>query len=78
MVWAVILSAMYGIHALFLRRRVCIDPQMKNLRDTLWLILTSTIVSTVLAAISVSALINYEGVVLADLTYPQVIFAMQE
>ena len=50
LVWAVILSAVYGIDALLLRRRVRIDPQLKNLRDTLWLILSSAIVSTVLAA----------------------------
>ena len=59
LVWAVILSALYGINALLLRRQVRIDPQLKNLRDTLWLILTSAIVSTVLAVISVSTLINY-------------------
>ena len=59
LVWAVILSAVYGINALLLRRRIRIDPQLKNLRDTLWLILTSAIVSTVLAVISVSNLINY-------------------
>ena len=59
LVWAVILSAIYGIDALLLRRRFHIDPQLKDLRDTLWLILLSAIVSTVLAVISVSALVNF-------------------
>jgi hemerythrin-like metal-binding protein/PAS domain S-box-containing protein len=59
LVWAVILSTVYGIDALLLRRRVRIDPQLKSLRDTLWLILSSTIVATVLAVISVSTLVNY-------------------
>ena len=59
LVWAVILSVIYGSNVLFLRRRVSIDPQLKNLRDILWLMLTSAIVSTVLAVISVSTLINF-------------------
>jgi len=59
LVWAVILSTVYGINALILRHRVRIDPQLQNLRDTLWLILCSAIVSTVLALISVSNLVSY-------------------
>jgi integral membrane sensor domain MASE1 len=59
LIWAVVLSSVYGIEVVLLRRRVRIDPQLKSLRDTLWLILTSTIVSTLLAVIAVSALVNY-------------------
>lgn len=57
--WAVILSSVYGLTAVFLRRRVRIDPQLKNLRDTLWLIFASVVVSAVLAVISVSSLAYY-------------------
>jgi len=59
LVWAVILSAVYGVDAWFLRRRIRIDPQLRELRDALWLILSSAIVSTILAAISVSVLVSY-------------------
>ncbi len=59
LVWAVILSAVYGIDAWLLRHRLRIDPQLKSLRDTLWLILSSAIVSMLLAVISISTLVNY-------------------
>jgi len=59
MVWALILSAVYGTDAFLLRRRIRINPELNNLRDTLWLILTTTIVSTVLAIIAISALVNF-------------------
>jgi PAS domain S-box-containing protein/putative nucleotidyltransferase with HDIG domain len=59
LIWAVVLSSAYGIESILLRRRVRIDPQLKALRDTLWLLLTSAIVSTLLAVISVSALVYY-------------------
>ncbi len=58
LVWAVFLSALYGFDAFLLRRRVRIDPQLKNLRDTLWLIFSSAILSTILALISVSAFVG--------------------
>ncbi len=58
LVWAVILSAIYGMDAVILRRRVRIDPELKALRDTLWLILTSAVAATILAVISVSVLIQ--------------------
>ena len=56
LVWAIILSAIYGTNALLLRRLVRIDTRLKNLRDLLWLILTCAISTTVLAVISVSGL----------------------
>ena len=59
LVWAMILSAIYGIEAIILRRRVRIDQELKALRDTLWLILTSAVATTILAVISVSVLIHY-------------------
>src|ERR1035437_8161395 len=49
LVWAVILSGVYGTEAVFLRRRVRMDPELKALRDTLWLILTSAVAATILA-----------------------------
>jgi hemerythrin-like metal-binding protein/PAS domain S-box-containing protein/putative nucleotidyltransferase with HDIG domain len=60
--WAVILSTLYGFSALLLRRRIRIDPQLNNLRDVLWLILTSAIAATVLAISSVYTLIYYGGI----------------
>ncbi len=62
LVWAVILSALYGIDALFLRHRVHIDAQLQNLRDTLWLILSSAIVSTILALIAVTTFVGYGSI----------------
>ena len=59
LIWAVVLSSLYEIETVLLRRRVRIDPQLKSFRDMLWLLFTSTIVSTLLAVIAVSALINY-------------------
>lgn len=59
LVWAVILSAVYGMEAVLLRRRVRIDPELKALSDTLWLILISAVAATILAVISVSVLIQY-------------------
>lgn len=54
-IWAVFISAIYGITAEFLRRRVRIDTQLHNLRDILWLICASGVVAAVLAVIAVSA-----------------------
>ena len=62
LVWAVVISIIYGIDAFLLRRRVRIDPHMRTLRDILWLLLTSTIVSTLLAGIAISGLVNYGAV----------------
>ncbi len=62
LVWAIILSGVYAIDAYLLRRRIHIDPQLKNLRDTLWLILTSVIVSTAMAVITVPNLVSYGAI----------------
>jgi len=62
LVWALILSVVYGIDALLLRRWIRIELQLKELGDTLWLILTSAIVSLLLAIISVSVLVSYGDV----------------
>ncbi|HSM23657.1 MAG TPA: MASE1 domain-containing protein, partial [Anaerolineaceae bacterium] len=69
LVWAVILSSVYGINAFVLRRKIRIDPQLRNLRDILWLILSSAIVSTVLALISVSVLVNYKEIPASQFFY---------
>jgi len=59
LVWAVILSIVYGIIAFLLRNRVRITLSLQNLRDILLLILFSAIGSTVLALISILNLVNY-------------------
>ncbi len=57
--WAVMLPVVYGIDVLFLRHRARFNPQMKNRRDTLWLIFSSAIVSMILGIITISGLVNY-------------------
>src|SRR5258706_16456097 len=56
-VWAIVLSTIYASAAAILRDYVHIDPQLRNLRDVLWLIIFTMIVSAVLALISVPALV---------------------
>ena len=56
-VWAIVLSTIYASAAAILRDYVHIDPQLRNLRDVLWLIVFTMIVSVVLAMISIPALI---------------------
>ncbi len=60
---------MFGIDAWVLRRRVGIDPQLKNLRDSVWLILSSAVVTTILAFISISALVNYKEIPASEFTH---------
>ena len=55
--WAVILALVYTAAAAFLRRRIHIGPQFRNMRDVLWLVFSAVIVSAILALVSVSALV---------------------
>jgi PAS domain S-box-containing protein len=57
-VWSIVLPSIYGAAVLFLRTHVRIDPQLRTLRDVLWLILSSAVISAILAVISVSTETN--------------------
>ncbi len=65
-VWAIVLPTIYAIAAAILRDHVRIDPQLRSLRDVLWLIVFTMIVSVVLAMISVPALIASGAVPAAE------------
>jgi PAS domain S-box-containing protein len=58
LIWAVILSSVYGIDAFFLYHFLRIDRRLNNLRDIFWLILTTALSSTILAFIAVYALVQ--------------------
>lgn len=51
--WALIISLIYGATAIFLLKRIHIDWQLRKLRDVTWFIITTVIVSTLLAVLSV-------------------------
>jgi PAS domain S-box-containing protein/putative nucleotidyltransferase with HDIG domain len=51
--WAIIISLIYGAAALFLRKPIHLDWQLKKLRDVVWLIVTTVLVSALLAILSV-------------------------
>lgn len=53
-IWALILSVIYAGTAIFLRRIIRIDWQLRKLRDVTWFVLTAVIVSAILAVLSVS------------------------
>src|SRR5260221_4782773 len=65
-VWAIVLSTIYAIAAAVLRDYVRIDLQLRNLRDVLWLIIFTMIVSALLALISIPALIDSGAVPAAE------------
>lgn len=52
--WAILIAGIYTISSAILRRRIRIDPQLGGTRDILWLIVSSVVVSAILAIISVS------------------------
>jgi PAS domain S-box-containing protein len=52
--WAILVSMLYGLTAAFLRRRVGFDPQLKSMRDVLLLIVSSAVVSAILAVVAIS------------------------
>jgi signal transduction histidine kinase len=53
--WAFIISMIYSVAAVFLRRRIRFDWQLRKLRDVTWLVVTTVFVSAILAILSVSS-----------------------
>jgi integral membrane sensor domain MASE1 len=53
--WALIISSMYGVAAVFLHRRIRFDWQLRRLRDVTWFVVTAVLVSAVLAVLSVAS-----------------------
>jgi PAS domain S-box-containing protein/putative nucleotidyltransferase with HDIG domain len=53
--WAFIISLIYTATAAFLRRRIHFDWRLKKLRDVVWLVVTTVLVSALLAVLSVSS-----------------------
>ncbi len=53
--WSIVFPLIFGATSLFLRHRVQFDPQLRSMRDVLWLILSSSVISAILAIGSVSA-----------------------
>ena len=52
--WAVVVAVIYGSASVFLRRRVGFDPHLRSVRDVIWLILASAVVSTLLSVIAIT------------------------
>jgi signal transduction histidine kinase/CheY-like chemotaxis protein/integral membrane sensor domain MASE1 len=55
LLWAIIVSSIYGVAAAFLHRRIHFDWQLRRLRDVTWLVVTAVFVSALLAILSVSS-----------------------
>ena len=53
--WAFVISLIYGLGAAFLRKRIHIDWQLRKLRDVAWFVCTTVLVSGLLAVLSVSS-----------------------
>jgi PAS domain S-box-containing protein len=53
--WAFIISLIYSLAAVFLRKRIRFDWQLRKLRDVTWLVFTTVFVSALLAVLSVSS-----------------------
>jgi PAS domain S-box-containing protein len=53
--WALIISSIYGATAAFLRHRIRFDWQLRKFRDVTWLVVTAVFVSALLATLSVSS-----------------------
>jgi integral membrane sensor domain MASE1 len=56
--WALIISSMYGVAAVFLRRRIHFDWQLRRLRDVTWFVVTAVLVSALLAQCSSGGLVR--------------------
>ncbi len=65
-IWSIVVSVIYGLATVFLRRRVRFDPQLKNMRDVVWLIVTSASVSAILSVLAVHASVSSGILSLAD------------
>jgi PAS domain S-box-containing protein len=55
LLWAFVISLIYGLGAAFLRKRIHIDWQLRKLRDVAWFVCTTVLVSALLAVLSVSS-----------------------
>lgn len=55
LLWALIISSIYGVAAAFLRHRIHFDWQLRKSRDVTWLVVTAVFVSALLAVLSVSS-----------------------
>jgi putative nucleotidyltransferase with HDIG domain len=53
--WALIISLIYSATAAFLRHRIHFDWQLRKLRDVVWFVFTTVLVSALLAILSVSS-----------------------
>ncbi len=53
--WALLLSLVYGLAVWLLKQRVHINAQLQRPRDLFWMVTAVVVVSTILAAVSVSA-----------------------
>jgi diguanylate cyclase (GGDEF)-like protein/PAS domain S-box-containing protein len=53
--WALVISLLYGLAAAFLRKLIRFDWQPRKLRDVAWFICTTVLVSAILAVLSVSS-----------------------
>jgi hypothetical protein len=55
LLWAFVISLIYSLAAVFLRKRIRFDWYLRKLRDVAWLICTTVLVSALLAVLSVSS-----------------------
>jgi len=55
LLWAFVISLIYGLGVAFLRKRIHIDWQLRKLRDVTWFVCTTVLVSALLAVLSVSS-----------------------
>jgi len=55
LLWAFVISLIYGLAAAFLRKRIRLDWHLRKLRDVAWFIFTTVAVSALLAVLSVSS-----------------------
>jgi PAS domain S-box-containing protein/putative nucleotidyltransferase with HDIG domain len=55
LLWAFVISLIYGLGAAFLRKRIRFDWQLRKLRDVAWFVCTTVLVSALLAVLSVSS-----------------------
>jgi PAS domain S-box-containing protein len=53
--WALVISLIYGFTAAFLRQKIRLDWQLRKLRDVTWFVLTTVLTSALLAVLSVSS-----------------------
>src|SRR5664280_2590380 len=55
LLWAFVISLIYGLGVAFLRKLIRFDCQLRKLRDVAWFVCTTVLVSALLAVLSVSS-----------------------